>query len=300
MNSQPSRPTVLCIYHGNCADGFTAAWVLYNYFAINEPNREVEFFAAHHQTREVPDVDGKDVYILDYAYSPSVMVDIARRASTLTWIDHHKSNREVLNELSWHNVREVDNVNTVFSLSNSGAMLTWKYFDPGNERVPRIVELVEDRDMWWFKQDETRWFSAVLFSHEYDFDTWTKLDFEISYARANAYVELKLQGEAILRKQHKDIAELLPVLARRLTICGHEVPAANLPYTLASEAGHELAKGEPFAAIYYDTPQGRCFSLRSDKNGMDVSKIAQVHGGGGHKHAAGFTVPFSIAAGFEV
>lgn len=70
------------------------------------------------------------------------------------------------------------------------------------------------------------------------------------------------------------------------------VPVACLPYTLSSDAGHMMAKGEPFAACYWDTPEGRCFSLRSAEDGMDVSEIAKDYGGGGHKHAAGFRVPF--------
>jgi nanoRNase/pAp phosphatase (c-di-AMP/oligoRNAs hydrolase) len=41
--------------------------------------------------------------------------------------------------------------------------------------------------------------------------------------------------------------------------------------------------------------------LRSDKAGRDVSAIAKRHGGGGHKHAAGFVLegttsfPFPLA-----
>jgi nanoRNase/pAp phosphatase (c-di-AMP/oligoRNAs hydrolase) len=34
------------------------------------------------------------------------------------------------------------------------------------------------------------------------------------------------------------------------------------------------------------------FSLRSDRNGRDVAAIAEGYGGGGHRHAAGFQVPF--------
>jgi nanoRNase/pAp phosphatase (c-di-AMP/oligoRNAs hydrolase) len=53
-----------------------------------------------------------------------------------------------------------------------------------------------------------------------------------------------------------------------------------------------MSLASPFAACYWDTPAGRVFSLRSGENGMDVSVIAQKYGGGGHKHASGFRVPF--------
>jgi nanoRNase/pAp phosphatase (c-di-AMP/oligoRNAs hydrolase) len=62
----------------------------------------------------------------------------------------------------------------------------------------------------------------------------------------------------------------------------------------SSDAGNLMAteyeQGKMFAATYIDGPKGRIFSLRSTKDGMDVSKIAERFGGGGHKNAAGFTI----------
>ena len=74
-----------------------------------------------------------------------------------------------------------------------------------------------------------------------------------------------------------------------------EVWVANLPYTLCSEAGNILSKGEPFGATFYYDGEGVNWSLRSDDNGVDVSDIAKKFGGGGHKHAAGFRtrIPFN-------
>jgi len=99
------------------------------------------------------------------------------------------------------------------------------------------------------------------------------------------------EGAAIERKHHKDVAELVSALKRRVTIGGHNVWAANVPYTLTSDAGHLMAQGEPFAACYWDTPDGRVYSLRSTDNGADVSEIAKQYGGGGHRNASGFRLP---------
>ena len=63
---------------------------------------------------------------------------------------------------------------------------------------------------------------------------------------------------------------------------------------LVSETGNELAKGVEFAATYFETDEHRIYSLRSDKNGLDVSEIAAKYGGGGHFHAAGFKVAKSL------
>jgi nanoRNase/pAp phosphatase (c-di-AMP/oligoRNAs hydrolase) len=45
------------------------------------------------------------------------------------------------------------------------------------------------------------------------------------------------------------------------------------------------------AACYWDTPNGRVFSLRSTDDGPDVSEIAKRYGGGGHRNASGFQMP---------
>jgi hypothetical protein len=151
---------------------------------------------------------------------------------------------------------------------------------------------VEDRDLWRFSLPKTREIQANIFSYPYDFDIWDRL------MNADPAV-LAVEGEAIERKHFKDIDELVGVVTRRMVIGGHNVPVANLPYTLTSDAGHKLAQGEPFAGCYWDTPQGRVFSLRSTDAGLDVSEIAKQYGGGGHRNASGFRVPYDRCAQFE-
>lgn len=120
------------------------------------------------------------------------------------------------------------------------------------------------------------------------------MEFWVTLMLTRNLTSLEKEGITIERKHHKDIAELLAVCTRPITIGGHLVRAASLPYTLSSDAGHLLALkagGFTFGACYWDTPTHRIFSLRSCPEGMDVSEIAKGYGGGGHKHAAGFKVP---------
>jgi oligoribonuclease NrnB/cAMP/cGMP phosphodiesterase (DHH superfamily) len=159
-------------------------------------------------------------------------------------------------------------------------MIAWDHYFP-NQQPPKLIEHIQDRDLWLFKLEGTREIQATVFSYPYDFEVWDRL-------MASAPSTLFVEGSAIERKHHKDIAELVGVSKRRMIIGGYDVPVANLPYTLSSDAGHLMGKGEPFAACYMDDPSGRTFSLRSSPEGVDVSEIAKLYGGGGHKHAAGF------------
>ncbi len=45
------------------------------------------------------------------------------------------------------------------------------------------------------------------------------------------------------------------------------------------------------AILFFETPEGGIrASLRTEKNNVDIAKIARLFGGGGHKKAAGFTI----------
>ena len=273
----------LCIYHGNCADGFGAAWVFKRY-----ADREHDFHAGVYQEAP-PDVAGRDVYLVDFSYKREVVEQMCERATRVVLIDHHKTAIEDLRSLI-----EARRIEALVNLEKSGATLAWEWFHGHNEHdMPQLLRHIEDRDLWRFALSGTREIQANVFSFPYDFEVWDSL-------MASPIDELIAEGRAIERKHFKDVNELLGVTARQMTIGGYVVPVANLPYTLVSDAAHKLAQGKPFAACYWDTPRGRVFGLRSTSDGVDVSEIAKQYGGGGHAHASGFTVSYEKAREFEL
>ena len=283
----------LCIYHGNCADGFGAAW------AVWKIHPDWEFYPGVHQDPP-PDVTDRDVVIVDFSYKRPMLEDMASKARSILILDHHKTAAEDLAEFpeppedlpgcrGW---LPSSGVYATFDMGRSGAGIAWDHFH-GTSR-PRLIDHIEDRDLWKFELEGTREIQAAVFSYKYDFDVWDALMLRTDLN------ELRLEGVAIERKHHKDIDELIGVVTRRMVVGGHNVPVANLPYTLTSDAGHKLAKGESFAGCYWDTPEGRVFSLRSTDEGLDVSEIAKSYGGGGHRNASGFRVPFSRIEEFEI
>lgn len=264
----------MCIYHGNCADGFAAAWVV----RLVYPNA---IFHAGTYGNKPPDVTGLDVIVVDFSFKRDTIIEMAKVAKSILILDHHKTAQSDLVDLP-------ENVTVVFDMERSGCRITWDYYFPGTQ-APKLLYHIEDRDLWRFALPRTRAIQACVFSYPYDFDQWTKLfDTPIQ--------NLASDGEAIERKHHKDVAELVNVCKRRMVIGGVEVWAVNIPYTLTSDAGDLMCNGgEPFAACYWDTPEWRVFSLRSREDGADVSEIAKTYGGGGHKHASGFRLPHGVA-----
>lgn len=277
------RPLV--IYHGNCADGFSAAWCFWRKYKDG-----ADYVAGVYQ-QPPPDVTGRDVYLVDFSYKAPVVERMLLHANSVTLIDHHKTAIDDLAPLiaQWAadpGALDGDNFGWFCDLERSGATLAWDYLFPDEAR-PLLLGHIEDRDLWRFKLPGTREIQANVFSHEYTFEMWDKL----MSANQAELLQMTAAGAAIERKHHKDVAELVKVCRRRMVIGGHAVWVASLPYTLTSDAGHLMAKGEPFAACYWDTADGRVFSLRSQDDGLDVSEIAKQYGGGGHAHASGFTVP---------
>jgi oligoribonuclease NrnB/cAMP/cGMP phosphodiesterase (DHH superfamily) len=261
----------LCIYHGGCADGFGAAMAVK--MALGDT---VEFYAGVHQ-HAPPDVKERDVIIVDFSYKRPVLITLAQQAKRILILDHHLSAAKDLVDLP-------DNVTTVFDMNRSGAVIAWEYFHQ-KKPIPKLLLHIQDNDLWRFELEGTKEIIASVFSYPHDFTLWERLIH-------SDLKQLRQDGIAIERKHRKDVNRLIASSAYRMVIAGYDVPVLNAPYFYSSDAGHIMGKNEPFAACYHDNATKRSFSLRSEKEGVDVSKIAVMFGGGGHQHAAGFSLPF--------
>ena len=274
----------LCIYHGNCADGFGAAWVVNKYFHGN-----VDFFPGFYG-KEPPDVTGREVIMVDFSYKRPVLEKMAESAQMILILDHHKTAAEDLagyREPIWGAQDMSEGIWAVFDMNRSGAGLAWDFLFPLAPR-PKLIDHIEDRDLWRFNLGGSAELHVALMSYPNDFATWDHW----MRPDLNGLPELLVEGIAIERKLKQDVAHLLGAATRSMVIGGVEVPVANLPYMMASEGAGNMAETAPFAATYYDGKDARHFSLRSrGAEGMDVSEIAKRYGGGGHRNAAGFQMP---------
>ncbi len=266
MNDRP-----LVLYHAQCWDGFCAAWIA----STALPGAEC---VPVQYGKPPPDVTGRDVLILDFSYKRPIMEDMATKAKSLLCIDHHKSAEQELAGLSY----------CCFDMSKSGGRMTWEHFHPG-EPSPWLVDYSEDRDLWRHQLSHSKEINASLRSYPLDFEEWNRL------AKLRPF-DLVSEGAAILRAQQQ-IVDTHVGFARDTIIDGHTVPCVNAT-ALVSEIAGELAKGKPFAVVWFESKdERRVYSLRSDANGLDVSEIAKKYGGGGHARAAGFEVPATGATG---
>jgi len=265
-----------------CYDGFASAWAARKHFGYKA---DVEYLpvAYGHPVPTIP--AGSVVYILDFSYSREVMLELAETHKKVVCLDHHVTAQEALKGL------EHPNLEVVFDMARSGALITWDYFNP-DKRPPHLIAAVSDRDLWKFEILGSKEIHTYLQSYPFDFCKWDEIceSLEQDVGR-KAAIE---SGIAIVRfrdsqvKQTCDQAELCE-------IAGYEVPVVNAT-GFWSEVGHELLARYPdnkFAVSWYRAGDGQVkLSFRSRKD-FDCSAVAKVFGGGGHAQAAGAAVPYA-------
>lgn len=263
----------MCLYHANCLDGIFAAWVVGLFHGFDR----VEFHAVKYG-RPPPDVSNRSVYIVDFSYPRETLQELIASSKDLTVLDHHKSAQIELQGLP----------GCIFDMDHSGAVLTWLHFFPDSD-IPQLLRHVEDRDLWRFDLPHTREITAALFNHEWD---WTNLTYLVN----SDITGLVKEGAPLIRRQERMVKKAItPDKVAFIRLDGYRVPVVNVPPDLTSDVGNALAKDYPFAVMYHDIKGLRLFSLRSSKDNpdhVDVSLIAAKLGGGGHKHSAGFSVPY--------
>ena len=299
----------LVIYHANCTDGFGAAFA-----AWLKLGDEAEYLSMEHGKIKTPtDFDMKvslaakdnDVYILDFSFPREVMDALFKHAKRVVWLDHHKTAFEMwckgVPEKGWIcqrlNCTEDNpsgNVHIELNNNKSGALIAWEYFHPIT-KVPKLVQHIDDRDRWQFKLEGSKELHAALASYKpWTFEMW-EAHFLVGDIRFGA---LKDEGAALLRAHNQNVqAALKQTVGCKITIyteqygCTREIGlAANAPAFLASDLGHELANHSgTFGLVWSMAGDGQIHcSLRSNGE-YDVSAIAKVFGGGGHRNAAGFS-----------
>lgn len=303
----------LVIYHANCADGFGAAFAAW--YALGDEAEYLPMQYGDDFTEKMPNVDDRNLYILDFSFPRVIMNALFARAKKVVWLDHHKTAFEMYDLPPNTDPTDcIDNLDCWVSeqhyvcLNNlkSGALLAWEYFHGSRKEVPMLIRHIDDYDRWQFKLEGTKEFMKALWSYApWSFKQWEKWVENADIFNENAYD----MGDAILRAHRQNVLAVVEGSERKCKILRYNVVgdiyfevtglAANCPPHLASDVGHELAnRSRTYGLLWHLDKDGRCkCSLRSNGD-YDVSAIAKVFGGGGHKNAAGFEVPIETLLGW--
>lgn len=265
---------IAVLYHGKCPDGFGGAYAAWKKFSDAADYIPVKY------GEPLPEgLDGKELYIVDFCYEdPAILSALRARTTKVVVLDHHESSRENVESFTEH----------VFDNNRSGATIAWAYFHPGTP-LPRLMRYLEDGDLYRYALPETRDIFSYLLVQPYDFTVWDALAQTLENDEAR---EELIKKASIYSEYFKLLAEVCIEGARKVRFEGYECLFANShpAMTMKSYVGNELAKKlPPIALVVSAHPEGVGVSIRGDGS-VDVSKIAEKYGGGGHHNAAGFLV----------
>jgi hypothetical protein len=279
LSVEPDKndPRPLVLYHGrNCPDGFAAALAAWLYF-----DGQAEFLGLDHgdvkSVDDLPELDGRAVYILDFSFAASILRAIEERATKLVMLDHHLSAAEKLTGFACR-------CGVVhFDMKKSGSRLAWEFVHP-DQAVPDLIRFVEDRDIWVWQYPQSAGFLAALDMEEFDFVRWQAIAAFDAHQLAT-YIE---RGQAMDEKFNK-LSDLIAENAQPISFNGIQGLMINAPGVFHSQVGDVLCKKSgTFALLWSVDKTGivKC-GLRS-KPGFNCIDLAASMGGGGHAQACGF------------
>ena len=253
------------LYHANCSDGFCCVWVLSKVYHSST----LRLYPVQHGS---PPPDVERPIIVDFCYDAETL----KRLNPLIVIDHHKTAEKALRD---------SGVPHVYSSDFAACELVWKYFSVLGPEMPDIVRYCADRDMWRWREPDSRAYNAGLRTYPHDLNVWNDL------ARFSGTKKLIQEGTAILKYQQSLIDQHVK-RAVPVTIDGHSGYGCECTcLDLVSEIAGELATRAKFGVTWHQKGNNYIYSLRS-RGDFDVSEVARRLGGGGHRNAAGFTVSF--------
>jgi hypothetical protein len=249
------------LYHGNCYDGFGAAYAAWKAFGDNAEYIPCAYNEGSLPLDQVP--DGSEVYVVDYSFPREDLLRKRPRFKTLVVLDHHATAEENLRGLDF----------CVFDMNRSGAMIAWDYFHPGN-KAPLLIEHIQDRDLWRFKLVGTHYVHLALLAEPFDFQVWDTLDVP----------SLMTSGQTLAKFQRQQV-ENICLKAVLMKVGPEIIPVANTSVYFSEVPSRllELHPTAPYAAYYYDLLNKktggwvRQWGLRSRQD-YDVSVVARLFG----------------------
>ncbi len=292
------------IYHKNCLDGFTGFLI---FTLTNMYSKNSIIYPDMPSSKLIPpNIKGKDIVIIDVAYSKDVLENIFKEANKVLFIDHHNSIKDYVNELG-----NKYNKAIFFNQKYSACGLVWKFFNE-KKKLPKFIEFIQDNDIGeWKLKDTKKFISALQVNYKLEptldnLKEWKKL---FKNSEVNKLIKLGSCYEEY--KNHLIIEN-----SRRFSY--QKFPSQKI-YNINPEIRKIIDGIGKYKVIVYNgscpsvTSIGTYFyenyecdfvwlwalnlskkeivvSLRSKKDTVDVGKIASCFGGGGHTGASAFSI----------
>jgi len=304
------KNSILIVYHANCIDGFTSAWVAFN--ALNTVEASICILPADYSKASEQEIlvllekyECEDVYIVDYSLPVEFILSCLYThpyLESITILDHHESAfKKYLGDdydIDAHPVVSIhlaQKCSVYLDNTKCGAVLTWEYFNT-DIPMPTLLTYVQDWDLHTMVRGlETCYVHEYLLSKPQHFHTWNDTAYLLD--KHGQRESILTVGKALYTIKMKDI---FPYVERAIPVQfkGYKGYFVSCPYTLATSIGDAILV-RPNAQLFIcctsieevKLGEEMTWSMRSRKD-VNVATIAESYGGGGHKGAAGFRLSY--------
>jgi oligoribonuclease NrnB/cAMP/cGMP phosphodiesterase (DHH superfamily) len=282
-NNEPiERPfaasdTTVVITHSPCNDGYGAAMAAR--YLLGD---KAEYYGAAPGDKfdwsEITESANKNIVFADIAPPFPIFEKLVANGNKVLILDHHKTQQQ--------DMALVPEANKVFDMNHSGAYLAWAFFHP-EKPVPRLIELIEKRDLW--KKDEPD--VDLLFEYLYIQDG--RYERYVELIDANKLAAACIKGQALVDKRDYEVPRIVKRAGLKISQVNGKTELIAYVNTdqYLSDVGNALVKRFPadYAVVwkYNDRWNSVGESLRSMPTGADVSVIAKCFNGGGHSCSSG-------------
>lgn len=287
------------IIHHNDLDGYVSGCIIKTKFP------EAECYSVNYDNIEsLPNKEdfkeNEIVFMVDYTIEDKELMNWLKDHTRLYWIDHHKTAMEKEKLNHWEDIKGIRKIGLC------GAELCWKLFY-NSLPMPKFVRFVGNYDTFRYVGKQIHDDMIIPFSFgamasmdkmkpenydEYDFIFKTEDDFYKGWTKK--FIE---EGKIIYKyiEETGKIENKLNCYVRNIwgyrvlcmNSCGRGTPQFTIPKTYNPEL-HDIM------LVYYFNGTNWCYGFYTDKENIDVSKIAEEYGGGGHKGASGAHLSYLI------
>ncbi len=277
------------VLHHNDLDGYTSARIIANY--TNNFNKE-DYFVTDYSSgfEELIEALSEDetVYISDVSFNKDTykyLEQIIDKTSDIIWCDHHATSIALESEYF-----ELKDIKGIRSDEYCGAMLTYMYlYECEYDNVPLFIQYVDDFDCWKWQKPDTLPFKYGC--EEYELGLMSPI-----FSTFDNISDVVMSGNFISRYQNVQNKE---TIASNMFSTIWTVNDINYNCIICNSNQNSLLFGDliddcDIAIVFQFNGRKWKYSLYSKKDDIDVSKIAEIYGGGGHKGASGFTNDFFI------
>ena len=294
--------TVHIVSHGpHCLDGVAAAAAIARFY---ERSEIIPRFSGNEQIDSVIQglelgarLKNQELWITDISWTAPetdrYLRELAARGLRIIWIDHH---RTAIRRLKKGKI-DVPFAHHIVDDSFAASKLVYDYLTgraraagvtkEALDRFHRVVEMADDNDRWIHEMAGSWDLALTLRSMDgaEAFDELVTIDEQATYSpRMQAAFE-KVDAEL---RQSSEIAGR----TRSERDAGGVKVVSAVCDGYPSEIGDRWGKETPNAVfVFFDLRSGAISYRRSPDCEIDLSRVAETFGGGGHPSAAGSSMP---------